>query len=126
MLQYVHHISIGVRDVARSAEFYTQFMGFRIIPRPDLGFPGKWLKLGNTQLHLIQRDGEHPNDENGLPWAMHTAYQTANLEDLNDREQQLIQKRIQYRRVIQRDSGIHQIFFKDPDGYNIEFGYFPD
>ena len=40
MLQYVHHISIGVRDVEKSMAFYTQFMGFRKIPRPNLGFPG--------------------------------------------------------------------------------------
>ena len=92
---------------------------------PDLDFPGVWLKLANVQLHLIQRPDENPG-EDGLPWAMHTAFQTESLEDLNAMEQTLIQKDIPYRRVILKDTGIHQIFFKDPDGYNIEFGYYPE
>ena len=125
MLQYVHHYSLGVRDAQKSAAFYKRFMGFRQIPRPDLDFPGVWLKLANVQLHLIQRSGENPG-EDGLPWAMHTAFQTESLENLNEMEQNLIQKDIPYRRVILKGAGIHQIFFKDPDGYNIEFGYYPD
>ncbi|MDF1594377.1 MAG: VOC family protein [Desulfobacterales bacterium] len=124
-MQYVHHYSLGVRDCEKSAEFYKDFLGFRLIPRPALGFPGIWLKLATVQLHIIQRDEEHPGPQ-GLPWAMHTAFQTANLKDLDEMEQKLIQKEIEYRRVVQVDSGIHQIFFKDPDGYNIEFGYYPD
>jgi len=125
MLQYVHHYSLGVHDVQSSAGFYKNFIGFREIARPDLGFPGAWLKLATTQLHLIQLPEETPG-ENGLPWAMHTAFQTESLNDLNDMEKKLIQKEMPYRRVIQKDSGIQQIFFKDPDGYNIEFGYYPD
>ena len=125
MLQYVHHNSIGVRDVNRSLKFYIDFMEFRRIPRPNLDFPGAWLKLANVQLHLIQRPGEVP-DEEGLPWSIHTAYQTENLEDLDAMEQKLIEKEIPYRRVILKDANIHQIFFKDPDGNNIEFGHYPD
>ena len=124
-MQYVHHYSLGVRDYKKSAEFYKGFLGFRQIPRPGLGFPGIWLKLATVQLHLIQRDEEHPGSQ-GLPWAIHTAFQTASLKNLDEMEQRLIQKGIEYRRVVQVDSGIHQIFFKDPDGYNIEFGYYPD
>ena len=60
MLQYVHHYSLGVRDAQKSADFYKNFMDFRQIPRPDLDFPGIWLKLANVQLHLIQREKEHP------------------------------------------------------------------
>jgi catechol 2,3-dioxygenase-like lactoylglutathione lyase family enzyme len=125
MLQYVHHFSLGVRDFEKSADFYKNFIGFREIPRPALDFPGLWLKLANVQLHLIQRGDEYPDDQ-GLPWAVHTAFQTANLEDLDRMEQKLVQKEIPYKRVVQDDSGINQIFFKDPDGYNIEFGYYPD
>ena len=125
MLQYVHHYSIGVRDAQHSAAFYKGFMGFREIPRPDLGSPGIWLKLANVQLHLIQRSDQTPG-EDGLPQAVHTAFQTESLDDLNAMEQRLIEKEIPYRRVIQKDSGIQQIFFKDPDRYNIEFGYYPD
>ena len=124
-MQYVHHYSLGVRDCEKSAKFYKDFLGFRTIPRPALGFPGIWLKLATVQLHLIQRDGEYPGPE-GLPWAMHAAFQTASLKELDQMEQALIQKEMPYRRVVQVDSGIHQIFFKDLDGYNIEFGYYPD
>jgi glyoxylase I family protein len=110
-LQYVHHQAIGARNIENSVDFDTRFMGYRRIPRPDLGFPGAWLKLGNAQLHLIGKPGEHP-DENGLPRGIHPAYQTENMDGLIKMEKPLMQMKIQYRRVIQRDSGTRQIFFR--------------
>ena len=125
MLQYVHHYSIGVRDHKKSAAFYKEFLGFRQLPRPELGFPGTWLKLANVQLHIIQRGEEYP-DQKGMPWAMHTAFQTRSLKDLDEKEQLLVQRNMEYRRVVLKGAGIHQIFFKDPDGHNLEFGHYPD
>jgi len=125
MIQYLHHLSIGVRDLEKSQSFYRNFMGFRLIARPDLGFPGVWLKLGQTQLHLIKREGD-VLPEGGLPGAMHTAFQTESLQDLDQLEKKLKENDIPFRRSIQRSSGINQIFFKDPDGFNIELGYYPD
>ena len=101
-----------VRNYEKSAAFYKDFLGFRQLPKPKLGFPGIWLKLATVQLHLIQRGEECPGPD-GLLWAMHTAFQTASLKELDQMEQALMQRELPYRRVVQVDSGIHQIFFKE-------------
>jgi catechol 2,3-dioxygenase-like lactoylglutathione lyase family enzyme len=60
------HVNILTSDVDRSVAFYTESLGFSILPRPDFGgFPGAWLEQGNTQIHLSHID-EMP-ERVGLP-----------------------------------------------------------
>lgn len=57
----VHHVSITVGDVEAAVRFYTEVLGCRVRDdRPDFGFPGAWLDVGDGQLHLI--GGEPPPD----------------------------------------------------------------
>jgi glyoxylase I family protein len=57
----VHHVSINVRDLDAALAFYTGALGATVRDdRPDLGFPGAWLDLGDQQVHLIE--GEVPAD----------------------------------------------------------------
>ena len=51
----VHHVSVNVSDVDRALEFYVGQLG--MTPRddrPDFGFGGAWLNVGDQQLHLIE------------------------------------------------------------------------
>jgi len=51
----VHHVSINVSDVEASIAFYTATLGGTIRDdRPDLGFGGAWIDLGEQQVHLIE------------------------------------------------------------------------
>jgi glyoxylase I family protein len=51
----VHHVSINVRDASEALEFYTQILGLRERhDRPDFGFGGAWLDVGDQQVHLIE------------------------------------------------------------------------
>ncbi|MEX2627099.1 MAG: VOC family protein [Ilumatobacteraceae bacterium] len=51
----VHHVSINVSESARSIEFYTDVLGGSVRgDRPDFGFGGAWLDVGETQVHLIE------------------------------------------------------------------------
>jgi glyoxylase I family protein len=52
----IHHVSINVRDVDEAQLFYVDKLGLEILDRPDLGFPGLWLKAGEQQIHLIGID----------------------------------------------------------------------
>jgi catechol 2,3-dioxygenase-like lactoylglutathione lyase family enzyme len=47
----VHHVNVLVSDVDEAVRFYTEVLGLREAPRPDLG-PGAWLQLGDEQVHL--------------------------------------------------------------------------
>ncbi|MEJ2396947.1 MAG: VOC family protein, partial [Gammaproteobacteria bacterium] len=54
-------VSVIVSDTARSLDFYQGVLGLAIDhSRPDLGYPGAWLKLGEQQLHLLQLSNPDP------------------------------------------------------------------
>ena len=50
----LHHVSVCVTDLAKAKHFYGEVLALRELPRPDLGFPGAWYRVGTSQeLHLI-------------------------------------------------------------------------
>ena len=51
----LHHVSVLVADTSRALEFYCGVLGLAVDhARPDLGYPGAWLTVGNQQIHLLQ------------------------------------------------------------------------
>ena len=65
------HVAIAVTDLGAARDFYCGVLGFDELPRPDLGVPGMWLKVGDLQLHFIETD-EMPIPGKGFPhYALH-------------------------------------------------------
>jgi len=65
------HVAIAVTDLGAARDFYCGVLGFEELPRPDLGIPGMWLKVGDLQLHFIETD-EMPTPGKGFPhYALH-------------------------------------------------------
>ena len=60
------HIAISVTDLDEARDFYCDLLGFEVLPRPDFGFPGLWLRVGSLQLHLGVVD-EVPSAGPGFP-----------------------------------------------------------
>lgn len=57
----LHHVSVIVADTARALGFYRDTLGLDLDPqRPDLGYPGAWLKIGDQQLHLLELPNPDP------------------------------------------------------------------
>lgn len=50
------HVAIVVTNLDAAREFYVDLLGCEELPRPDLGVPGLWLRVGDLQLHLIESD----------------------------------------------------------------------
>jgi len=59
----LHHVTLIVRDVERSIDFYDRLFGFRPLPRANLPLPGAWLARGPHQIHLVA-SGEPIPDTN--------------------------------------------------------------
>jgi glyoxylase I family protein len=114
----IHHASVVVADSQRALGFYIDILGMRLDPsRPDLGFPGAWLRVGEQQIHLLELN--NPDTVAGRPAHAgrdrHTALQVRGLDEL---EQRLENAGIPYTRS---RSGRKAIFCRDPDGNGIEF-----
>ena len=63
----VHHVAIGVANLALARQFYTGVLGLEETARPPFDFGGAWFRVGPQQIHLIVRPSlEPPREEGGL------------------------------------------------------------
>jgi len=57
----IHHVSLIVADTERALAFYRDLLGLAVDPdRPDLGYPGAWLRVGDGQIHLLELPNPDP------------------------------------------------------------------
>jgi glyoxylase I family protein len=114
----IHHVSVIVADTARALQFYRDTLGLGVDPgRPDLGYPGAWLRIGEQQLHLLELP--NPDPTTGRPAHggrdRHCAFTVHDLDALRAR---LDGARIGY---TLSKSGRRAMFCRDPDGNALEF-----
>ena len=113
----IHHCSLIVADTSKSVEFYARTLGLAVDDsRPDLGYPGAWLQIAGSQIHLLELPNPDPTEnrpEHGGK-DRHVALQVA---DLGAVIQRLESADIQY---IKSKSGRAALFFRDLDGNAIE------
>ena len=111
------HVSFYVNDLIRSTNFYVQFLGFKVVERPNFDFDGIWLKnLNRVEIHLISGKKGEFIDSFGIR-KNHIAFHVKNLQFWLLKAKEL---NIEYIGPKKRPDGIDQIFVKDPDGYWIE------
>lgn len=65
------HVAIPCTDLAATQAFYCDLLGFDELPRPDFGFPGLWLRVGDLQLHFIEVDDMGPPKPGFPHFALH-------------------------------------------------------
>ncbi|MCB1801629.1 MAG: VOC family protein [Gammaproteobacteria bacterium] len=109
----LHHVSLVVSDTGRALDFYQGILGLEIDPgRPDLAFPGVWLRIGDRQLHLLELP--NPDPVAGRPAHggrdRHTAVGVTGLDGFRRR---LEAAGIDYS---MSRSGRAALFCRDPDG----------
>jgi glyoxylase I family protein len=112
----IHHASLIVSNTQRSLLFYSGVLGMQQIERPDLGFPGAWLKVGEQQLHLLELDNPDPTTGRPLHGGRdrHVAMTVSSIAAVRD---ELDKHGIKYTMSI---SGRKALFCRDPDGNAIE------
>jgi glyoxylase I family protein len=112
----LHHASLVVSDTATSLVFYCDVLGMPQTDRPDLGFPGAWLQLGEQQIHLLEL--ENPDPATGRPEHggrdRHIALSVPDLEPVLE---QLDKNGVAY---TLSKSGRKALFCRDPDGNALE------
>ena len=127
------HYFVRATNLERSRSFYCDALGFDVMPRPDLPFPGYWLGVnGKIQVHMgpdgIPDEAAHyfgtssgsARDNAGV--VDHIAFRGTDPESLARRLSGLgLPWRTRYIAGIR----LFQIFVADPDGLMIELN-FPD
>lgn len=114
------HLALAVKDLNRSAEFYTNVFQLKEITNRTANPTIRWISLGDgKELHLITN-----SESVVINKTIHLALATDNLDAFTDR---LKQMKIAYadwggtpNTFNVRADGIKQIYLQDPDGYWIE------
>ena len=114
----INHVSVIVSDTSRALDFYEQVLGLPVDEaRPDLGYPGAWLRIGGQQLHLLELPNPDPVADRPAHGGRdrHLAVTVNALDELIKR---LDEKKLDY--TLSR-SGRRALFCRDPDGNALEF-----
>ena len=113
----VNHVSLLVADTARALGFYHDLLGIPLeTSRPELGFPGAFLQLGNVQIHLLELATAGPPGLQPKP-AGRDRHLALDIADLDAALAALDAAGIDY--TLSR-SGRRALFCRDPDGNGIE------
>ena len=120
MIHYkgIAHSSLLVRRLEDSLDFYCDILGMTSDPsRPDLGYQGAWLNIGNQQIHLLQLPNpdsiENRPEHGGRD--RHTAIVVDGFDELKET---LVRANID---ITLSKSGRRAVFCRDPDGNALEF-----
>lgn len=113
----IDHCSLIVANTGKALEFYAGILGLNADDsRPDLGYPGAWLFVGDKQIHLL----ELPNPdsiENRPAHGGRDRHLALQVSDLDAVIQRLEKADIEYSRS---KSGRAALFCRDFDGNAIE------
>ncbi|NCF45376.1 MAG: hypothetical protein GWP70_11250 [Proteobacteria bacterium] len=110
--QGIHHVSINVKDVDTALSFYIGLLNLELLERPDLGFPGAWIRAGEQEIHLLGIDSGEPLKEQHFAFAVSDAEAVHTALQANG-----------YRPTDIRDipNTCRQFFTHDPSGNMVEF-----
>ena len=117
LVKSLDHCSLIVANTSKALEFYEVILGLEVDEsRPDIGYPGAWLQVGSSQIHLLEvpdpyasiNRPEHGGRDN------HVALQVSDLDEIIRRLQAA---GIAYSKS---KSGRMALFCRDFDGNAVE------
>lgn len=113
-----NHFNITTADLARSRSFYAEVLGLHEGERPPFDRPGAWMYLGNQPILHIST-GRQPKSQ-GSDAFDHVAFWATDLEGTRA----LLKARgIYFEEYAVPERELHQLFFRDPDGVEIELQF---
>lgn len=133
MFSRLDHFLVMTHDVDGSRDFYRDVLGFTEGPRPELGFLGHWLYLGEVAvIHIADWDSYTAHSRRlGIP-VTRPAPGTGHLDHvafnapaaahgvLVDR---LRARGIAFHPHDSPEIGLRQIFLEDPNGLKLELNF---
>ena len=119
----INHVAIKTLDLDATNAFYTDVLGMKKAYRPDFDFPGSWLQMGGTMIHVMA--GHAAVDKNGKfsrggAAVDHISIMAEGFDSFRDN----FKKRgMDWREFGIPEAGIWQLFVKDPNGILIELNF---
>lgn len=113
-----NHFNITTSDLERARRFYTEVLGLREGERPPFSRPGAWMYLGNQPILHIST-GRTPKTQRSDAFD-HVAFWATDIENMRE----VLRKRgVYFEEYAVPNRELHQLFFRDPDGVEIELQF---
>jgi catechol 2,3-dioxygenase-like lactoylglutathione lyase family enzyme/uncharacterized protein YunC (DUF1805 family) len=118
------HVTVVVKDLELSRQFYVNVLGMRETPRPAFSFAGLWFQAGTTQIHLILEFAGSGPAGNLLPEnrrssrTQHFAFEVDDASAAFDWLKKCGAPILAAPKP--RPDGYLQVFVTDPDGHVVE------
>jgi catechol 2,3-dioxygenase-like lactoylglutathione lyase family enzyme len=111
----LNHVSIPAADVDASMRWWQEVFGLEQIPAPNFGFPVRWLRLGDLQLHLY-------TSEHRAASAQHFGMEVDDFEEAYRRLKGAgaFDEGTRYAHLYELPGGEVQMYFRDPNGNLVE------
>ncbi len=128
----INHYLVVSKNLERSKKFYEEVLGLKLAAeRPDFGFPGYWLKAGETIcVHLASQQPnrvrdrfllkKHPKGTTGSGSVDHIAFLA---KDPGEARERIRKSKVAMHFRSFPDAKLFQIFLKDPDDVTIELNF---
>ena len=119
-VQAIHHFAINApADILDAViAFYGELLDLRPGARPDFGFTGHWLYVGDHPiLHLLEDPNREPG---GSAYFDHIALRCDGLEET---VQRLDAMGVEYHKFAIEERGQTQLFVRDPAGTAVELNF---
>ncbi|MEY4762687.1 MAG: hypothetical protein RLZZ200_2543 [Pseudomonadota bacterium] len=131
-LSKLEHYLVMTADLEATRRFYVEGLGFTDGFRPDLGFPGYWLYLGDVPcIHVAEWETYTSHSRRlGLPVTTpatgtgsldHIAFHASDFEGFVSR---LAAQGIDAHRHDAPEAKLRQLFLLDPNGIKLEINFF--
>jgi catechol 2,3-dioxygenase-like lactoylglutathione lyase family enzyme len=114
------HVSIHARDLEQSVRFYVEVFGMEPIPTYNFAFPVQYVRLGDLQLHIFERDSDAP------PYH-HFAINVDDFEEASKRAKEvgILERESFFEGIYELPDGSVQMYIRDPAGNLVEIDW-PD
>lgn len=130
-LKRMEHFLVISDDMGATRDFYCDVLGLREGFRPDLGFPGYWLYLGDVPcIHIVDWTGyDEFTREVGIPMSTraestgaldHIAFNATGYDEIRGKLDAL---KLPYKFNDLDEIGLRQLFVHDPNGLLIELNF---
>ncbi|HEU0274629.1 MAG TPA: VOC family protein [Candidatus Udaeobacter sp.] len=116
-LEGIDHVAMGVRDIERSVKWYTEVLGFERFHEGAWNGVPAFIGKGNTWIALFPAKQETKPSAHREIRMLHLAFR-ANRENFLDAQRELKKRGIKFE--FQDHEIAHSIYFRDPDGHQLE------
>jgi catechol 2,3-dioxygenase-like lactoylglutathione lyase family enzyme len=115
------HVSLRVRSLERSTEFYAGVLGFAVMPDNPAYPTIRWFEIGGLDaLHITEGDLGDTKVSKTNHFAVRVADFDALVLDLRRRGTVFYDWAGSANNVTSRPDGFRQVYLRDPDGYWVE------